>query len=255
MWLSDELENLLAGLSAQQARGVVRIVQAELAGESLTSLLTSPDKICTYKTYHGSGNSKGWKHKPAFRQALEVARRDYRAWLMENGTTEALTVLAVTAPEAAKVLRQRVLGEGGALAVLEACLGDPDPAMRAAAAVRLGQTGLPQIVAALRGALGRESEAVVRMAIVEALGMVAGGSGRDIDAADDVLDRAAVKTASKGLRAITGGEGGPLEVNTGPNWAGMDEGELDGVINNLLAATDIQSATGRGVVGESEPEE
>jgi len=57
----------------------------------------------------------GWKDKENFRQALELARRDYRGYMLEQGTTEALSILSSTAPDAARLMRQRVVGDGGAL--------------------------------------------------------------------------------------------------------------------------------------------
>ena len=54
-WASEELIEALRQLSAQQARGVVRIVQAERAGEPLSSRLDCQDQIFTSTTYYGSG--------------------------------------------------------------------------------------------------------------------------------------------------------------------------------------------------------
>lgn len=173
-------------------------MRAELDGVSISSLLEGPKKICAWKTYHGSGKSKGWKHNPAFDEALTLARRDYRKWLLEHGTSEAMLVLADTAPDASRLLRQRVRGDEAALAVLEAALQDEEPALRIKAAMALGATGLPQVVPALWAALEGEEEAEVRAALIGALGGVASGYSRDMRAAESVLDRAGTgEVASK----------------------------------------------------------
>jgi len=230
-WASGELSAALAVLTAQQARGVVRIVQAELAGEPISSLLDHPGQMCTSTTYYGSGKRRGWKDKAEFREALRLARRDYRQWLLEESTGEALSILGSTAPEAARALRQQIVGDRPAVMVLEmALLGAQDPELRRNAAERLGETGLPAVVPALNRALQREKIPEVREALVVALGQVAGW--RDSDrraAAMGVLDRADVKTATKQALSVNQDEFlSPL--------AGLSDEELEQVISNLEAA-------------------
>lgn len=203
MWISSDLRQALTKLTSKQAEGVRRIVRAELDGEPISNLLKGPDKICAYKTYYGGGKSRGWIHNPAFDAALTLARRDYRAWLMEHGTDEAMFILADAAPDAAQSLRQRVRGDAQALSVLETALNADEKELRIKAAQRLGATGLPQVVPALQAAFEREKHHDVRLALVEALGTVASGSGRDMGAASNVLDRADVKTASKSQQAVS----------------------------------------------------
>jgi hypothetical protein len=215
-WTSEELARALAELTAQQAAGVVRIVQAELEGRSLTSLLESDDRICASTTYYGRGGKPGWNGKPAFQRALKLARRDYREWLLMHGTGETLAILAQTSPEAARLLRHQVVGDEAALAVLETCLQAREAELRMSAARRLGATGLPRAVAALRAALQREKNDQVRNVLVEALGSIAGGADRDRSAAESVLDRAAVETAAK--RAFV-----------------VDEADVDAAIERELA--------------------
>lgn len=230
-WASGELEEVLALLTGQQARGVVRIVQAELAGEPLSSLLDREGQICTSTTFYGSGKRRGWKGKPEFRRALELARRDYRRWMLENGTGEALVVLASTAPLAAEALRQQIVGDGGAIAALELGLCASDAGLRANAARRLGETGLAGVVPALAAALRREREGEVREALVEALGLVAGCRDGDRRAAAlGVLDRADVKTAAK--QAIR-----------------VSEDDVDAAIERELAR--LASSSEGNVVGEA----
>lgn len=197
-WASEELVGLLAMLSPQQARGVVRIVQAELEGQSLSSLLDNPEQICTSTTYYGSGKRRGWKDKPEFQQALKLARRDYRQWMLEHGTAEALTILSTTAPDAARALRQQIVGDRAAMAALEMALCAQEPDLRANAARRLGETGQAVVVPALWAALRREKELDVQKALVTALGQIAGWRDPDTRAAaGGVLNRAAGKTAAK----------------------------------------------------------
>lgn len=189
---------MLARLTSQQARGVVRIVEAELDGRSLSSLLDCPGQICTSTTYYGSGKRRGWKDKSDFQRSLELARRDYRHWLLEHSTGQALAILASTAPDAVRALRQQITGDASAIRALEVALQASEPGLRVNAARQLGETGLPAAVLALMAALKREKTPEVREAIVEALGRIAGF--RDGDrrmAATSVLDRAAVETAAK----------------------------------------------------------
>jgi len=197
-WASDELITVLARLTSQQARGVVRIVEAELEGRSLSSLLDTPGQICTSTTYYGSGKRRGWKDNEHFQRSLELARRDYRQWLLEHSTGEALAILASTAPEAVRALRQEIVGNMPAIRALEVALQASEPELRANAARRLGETGLSMVVPALMTALQREQDPGVRSVLVDALGAVAGfRDGERRLAATSVLDRAAVETAAK----------------------------------------------------------
>lgn len=242
-WVSDDLQEVLGKLTGQQALGVLRIVQAELEGRALSTLLDCPGQICTSTTYYGSGKSKGWRGKPAFKRALELARRDIRKWMLENGVNDALTILAGTAPQAARALRQQVVGDEEALAVLIGLVASKDAEARMLAVQALGSTGLPAAVPALKSALVNEKEATIRGAILEALGAIAGL--RDGDrrlAAGGVLDRADVKTAAKQAFAINdeevdaaierelarlagGGQGEDAEPAEGDSLAGSGAGE------------------------------
>lgn len=198
-WVSEELQAALSPLSGQQAAGVLRIVQAELEGRSLSSLLNCADQICTGTTFYGSGrHSRGWRHKPGFVAALDLARRDYRKWLLEHGVGDALAILAGAAPEAARALRQEVAGDPSAVTALTGLLRSGNPMVRQTAATQLGETGLAEAAPALLEAFEKEMDIVTQQKIVEALGRIAGW--RDSDrraAAFGVLDRADVKTAAK----------------------------------------------------------
>lgn len=241
-WASDELAAALAELTAQQAEGVQRIVGAELNGKPLSSLLDVPDQICTSTTYYGSGKRPGWRGKPAFNVALTLARRDYRKWMLEHGTDEALTVLATTAPDAARMLRQQVTGDDSALAVLETMLAADDPTLRVNAALHLGETGLPRVIPALQAAWRREKEASVQRALVDAMGMIAAGATRNAAAAESVLDRADLKTASKGTQALTGGDGGPMELGIFGVIGQLSDEEIEQMLGNLKAVEDATAS-------------
>lgn len=226
------MADVLAGLTNQQANGVRRIVEAELDGKRVVDLLDCPDQICASTTYY---NKRGWKHKPAFQQALKLARRDYRRWLLEVSTGETLTILARTSPEAARALQQQIVGDGAAIAALEVALYASEVELRANAARRLGETGLPVVVPALVAAWRREKELDVRKAIIAALGQVAGL--RDPDrrvAATSVLDRAAVETAAKQGVAI-----GELPED-------VTDDELEAIERALAQASGGEQAPGGG---------
>jgi hypothetical protein len=202
-WAGAELQAALMRLSAQQARGVVRIVRAELEGQPISSLLDNPDQICTSTTYYGSGKRRGWRNKPEFQQALELARRDYRKWLLEQSTGEALVILAGTAPDAVVGLRQQIMGDRPAIVALEAALQASEADLRRNAAQQLGYTGLSTVVPALAAALKREKDRDVQLEIVRALGQIAGFRDSERRAAIlGLLDRADVKTAAKQALAV-----------------------------------------------------
>lgn len=228
-WVGKELSNLLAMLSPQQATGVQRIVEAELAGKTLSSLLDCPGQICTSTTYYGSGKRRGWRDKATFVQALEQARRDYRTWLMEHGAGDALVILASTAPDAARILHRQISGDDGAVLALVAILKTGTTEEKTAAAEQLGQAGLPSAVAALQQAYEAETDAGIRGAIIAALGRIAGerDPGRRA-AATDVLDRTSVATATK--RSVDVGGAAVAAITL------MSEVELDQLLSNLEAA-------------------
>lgn len=197
-WASGELQAALAQLSSQQANGVIRIVEAELDGKPISSLMDTSGQMCTSTTYYGSGKRKGWRDKPTFQAALTYARRDYRTWLLQNGTSEALHILADGAAPAARALRQNVEGDADALMVLIGLLEDEDAEVRKMAAHRLGEAGLPSMVPYLTKRINREENSAVRMELIAAIGAVA--SSRDSErrlSAEAILDRADVKTAAK----------------------------------------------------------
>jgi hypothetical protein len=197
-WASDELIQVAVKLSDQQWAGIVRIVQAKLRGRTLSSLLDCKDQICTSTTFYGSGERKGWRDNPDFMAAWELAKRDYRKWLLESGTGEALAILSNTAPDAAREIRQQVIGDQEAIVVLVKALNDPNYMIRRLAAESLGKTGSPIAVKALSEALETEKAKSVRGSIVEALSEIASWHNASrLAAAGSVLDRVGVETAQK----------------------------------------------------------
>jgi hypothetical protein len=171
-WVSEELYGALAVLSPGQAAGVLRIVKAELEGRGVSSLLDCEGQICTSTTYYN--RKRGWVHKPAFQQALALARRDYRGWALEWGGRDALAILAQTAPDAARALRHQVGGDAAAIEGLIRILQTGSDEERVLAAAALGQTELMAVAPGLLSALESERAPAVRGAIVLALGQVAG---------------------------------------------------------------------------------
>lgn len=195
-WVSPELMECLGRLTAQQSAGVLRIVQAELEGRGVTSLLDRDGQICTSTTYYN--RKRGWAHKAEFQQALALARRDYRSWMLEWGGRDALAILAQTAPDGARALRQQVVGDGEALAALVGLLDSEDARMRLEAATALGETGLRSVAPALAARLVVEPDADVMVAITRALGQIAGSRDSDRRAAvGAVLSRMGLEEAQR----------------------------------------------------------
>lgn len=197
-WASDELIQAAVKLTDQQWAGIVRIVQAKIQGHTLSSLLDCKGQICTSTTFYGSGDRKGWRDNPDFMSAWDLAKRDYRKWLLESGTGEALAILSNTAPDAAREIRHQVIGDQEAIAALVKALSDGNYMIRRAAADALGRTGSDIAVQALSSAMETEKAKSVRAAIVEALSEIASWHNTSrLAAAGSVLDRVGVETAQK----------------------------------------------------------
>ena len=247
--MSEELGEALLGLSKQQAAGVRRIVAAELDGRSLASLFVGPDRICSESTYY---RRRGWHHKAGFQRALELARRDYRAWLLEHGAHEALTILAEGAPLAARALKRQVDGDASAVAVLIESLQSQDAGLRSLAAENLGRSGSLIAVPALGAALAREEDPGARRVMLQAIGDLAAWRDEDQrEAAGEILDRVDVQTAPKGTRRMEGG----LGLGLGE----LSDVELDQLLENLEAAEGggvagaaAEEARGRGPLASAE---
>ena len=106
-WVTDEVLTLLGGLTPKQRQGIVRIVEAELAGEPLGSLFVGKGRICTETTYYRA-KPPGWHRQARFQEALESARVSAWAFSMENAVQEAMQVLTISAPAAARELQRQV---------------------------------------------------------------------------------------------------------------------------------------------------
>ena len=194
---SEELQTLLAGLSRQQARAVMRIAEAELLGETRESLLHGPNKVCNRSTFY---RPRGWIHKAMFRAALELAEREVRALRMGGVIEEALAELKETTPLAARDLRRQIAGDENAIDALAAVLRDRTRKVeeRTAAIEGLGLIGTKQATSALMEAMS-DGRPEIRLRVIEALGAAAAGvnPARRL-ASIAVLDRADDLTASKG---------------------------------------------------------
>ena len=237
-WVSSDLRYALGRLTAQQAEGIRRIVQAELGGLGITSLLQGPDRICAANTYYRRG---GWRDKPAFNEALELARGDYRAWQLDHGASEALTILAEGAPWAARALRRQVAGDEGAVGVLVDALGSAEAGLRSLAAAQLGRTGALEAVPALAEALARETDKATKAVILGAIGDIAAWRDEDQrEAAGEILDRVDIKTGRKTEQRVEGG------IGVGLGLGELSDDELDQLLKNL------EAAAGGGVAGEAE---
>lgn len=116
-WMSDEVLTLLAPLTPKQRQGIVRIVESELAGENMARLFKDfpgKSKICAETTYYRAGDAKnppGWYHQEPFRKALEACRAAAWGFGMEHAVREAVQIITITAPAAAREL-QRQVGKG-----------------------------------------------------------------------------------------------------------------------------------------------
>jgi len=196
---SEELRGLLARISPAQAKGIIRIVEAELGGETVESLLRGPSKICSRSTFY---RARGWWHNRGFRSALELARNEARAQTMTSALDDAINELKRTTPAAARDLRRQIVGDEAAIDALLSVIKDrkaiPANADERGAAVRsLAVIGTPRATQALLELLDDKS-AEVRMVVIESLGISASGVNSQRRLADiAVLDRADKMTASK----------------------------------------------------------
>jgi len=248
-WMSDELKEITPRLTGQQWAGVIKIVQAELDGRSLTSLLLSADRPCAKTTYYGrwakGGKSKksqpGWVDNPNFTTALKLARRDYRAWLMEAGTSEGLMVLGRAAGPSARELERQVTGD---LVAVEALGHAMDTAIKqgndlrvAQVARMLGDTLLSQALAPLSRALEHDWTPDTYGMLVEAVGRIASPLNVDrqkaamgiLDRLDDTATKSVVQETSERAQHISFDlEQLPTEVLQLLAHGGDDEGTEGG---------------------------
>lgn len=196
---SARLQELLNQLSGQQAEGIIRIAHEELRGRSLTSLLTASDRVCSYSTFWHKKRG-GWIHKPEFKEALDLARSEVRAYHLTNVIDDAVERLKISTLDAAVDLHRQITGDLGAIEALAEILMDATrtPNERKLAARSLGMIGVQAAVDKLLLAQD-EAPLALRKAIIEALGIA--GAGADSQrrlASMAALDRADRMTANKG---------------------------------------------------------
>jgi len=199
-WVSDELLTLLGRLTPRQRQAVVRIVEAELAGVPLRALLEGPNRICTKTTYYRTSPRPGWHHQARFREALAMARRDAAGHRLATALEEAIEELTLAAPEAARELRRQVRGDLAAVQALASALGRAeDPGERLAVIRALALTDLPAALPILTAILEVEEDEEARSLILGGIVRIAAGLNADRrKAAESILDRADMSTASKG---------------------------------------------------------
>lgn len=175
--MSDELAELLAGLTAKQRAAIPVLVQTLAEGGSVQRLLrggprrankpAAGEGICNWTTFYRK--RRGWAHNPQFQQALEQARKEYDQAVLRSSVQDAAERLRRAAPksvEAAEAIVDALLrgdGEAGILSPIETLLRISGQ----------GETKRGQVKAAL--------------------GLV----GQGLRAALSILDRADIETAVK----------------------------------------------------------
>jgi hypothetical protein len=204
-WISEEAQSALNDLTPQQAMGAIRIAQAAAEGRGVNSLLSGPaeQRICARSTYYGRTGRPGWSHQEPFRRAVALAKRDLVAWLAENAGQETLQILRACAPQAARELQRQLAGDPVALEALIEALDAPTPEERRLAADMLGAAGHGAAAEPLRERLAVEQDEKARAAILTALGLIARADSVNAQrAANSVLDRATVETATKATHQV-----------------------------------------------------
>lgn len=194
---SSALQDLFAELSPAQVGGIIRIVEAELAGRSIESLFHGPDKICNRSTYY---RAKGWSSKPAFVEALTMARKEIRSQRLSSAVDEAIEELKLATPAAARDLRRQVTGDERAIAALVECVQNSsiEVEIRQVAVNSIGAIGTPRATEVLIDLLNTVDLLALKISILTALGKAGAGLDTQRRMADvAVLDRADRKTADK----------------------------------------------------------
>jgi hypothetical protein len=195
---SAALQSLFTELSPSQVAGIVRIVEAELAGRSIESLFHGEDKICNRSTYY---RAKGWLSKRAFHDALALARKEIRSQRLSSAVDDAIEELKLATPAAARDLRRQVTGDESAIVALLECAQNVqlEAPAREAAVNSLGAIGTPRATEMLIGLLRQADIGGLRVPILIAIGRAGAGLDAQRRMADiAVLDRADKQTADKG---------------------------------------------------------
>jgi len=211
-WASEELMALSADLTGKQWAGIMTIIKKELEGIGITALLASEDRPCSTSTYYGrwskdtpgTKSKPGWIDIPSWMRALNLARRDYRKYLLEHGTSEAMQVLAKAAAPSARDLERQVVGDTAAVELLsrqlDQAVDEKDEGKITKLAQALGSTQLSAGLPALGRALEHKWGVETSMALIAAVGQVAAPLNLDRQkAAMGILDRAGEATAAKAV--------------------------------------------------------
>lgn len=178
---SDELLDLIEGLTSKQRSAIPRIVARRAEGGSLTSMLRGPEKVCAWRTYYKKPS--GWSHNEAWLRALEMAQREYNARLLDQAVDRAVDNLRLGTEAASAFLLEEVRA-GRRLQ-----WGDEDD-------LGLAQKGLLLLL--------RNGEDKEKIRAATALARMCGGQlERALRAGLGILDRADIKTA---MKASTGAD-------------------------------------------------
>jgi hypothetical protein len=162
---SNELLAKLERLTPKQAAAIPRLAETLVRGGSVDSLLAGSGRICARQTYYGRPN--GWTHQEPFRDALDLAKREYRQALARDSVEEARALLYTHAPEAAKELATIISTA-------------EETAQRRLAARDLLKMALALVESGEEGVLQSDSQAVVRTLEElsdDELAAIAAGSG------------------------------------------------------------------------------
>jgi len=192
------LQALFAELSPSQVAGIIRIVEAELAGRSIESLFHGDNKICNRSTYY---RARGWSSKAAFIEALALARKEIRSQRLSSAVDDAIEELKLATPAAARDLRRQVTGDERAIMALVDCAQNSaiEVEIRQTAVNSIGTIGTPRATEVLIDLLQTVEPLALKISILTAIGKAGAGLDTQRRMADvAVLDRADRKTADKG---------------------------------------------------------
>ncbi len=178
---SARLQTLMSQLTPKQRAAIPRLMEVG-RGVSYRSLLRGPDKICAVRTFYH--RPRGWWHQPAFRAALALARKEFDAVQLETVVEDAAARLRRAAPTAVE------MAEAVVLAALRGCDREPDDEQAGAGRV----TSLSKLQTLMQSA-ERQGDQIRAASVL---------TGRGLQAALSILDRAGLETA---VKAASGDEG------------------------------------------------
>lgn len=97
----QRLRVLLAQLTPKQRAAVDRVIEAEIAGVPLASLLGGENGICSHTAYYKKG---GWNDNAAWREALDIARGLSFDDRLRGAVKRARETIVLASPDAARAL-------------------------------------------------------------------------------------------------------------------------------------------------------